>query len=94
MIRYCKSLFALSWPAKLFLLEKGSFLQFLKKMSHCIDNMIVVESSSNKKRTSKKQNVLSSSVMLSNSRRTVLSQSKSYLDGDDVKMIDKEERIS
>jgi hypothetical protein len=73
---------ALSIPAKIFFIEKSSFFTILKRFSHLIDSKIVYESNTMKKKTNKKQTGVGNSVLLSNSRRTVLSQNASYIQPD------------
>lgn len=77
-IKYCKSLIALSLPAKMFLIEKPGFGQYLKKITSLIDSKIIYESTTNKKKIPKKANVGgNSSIILSNSRKSVVSQNLS-----------------
>lgn len=81
-IKHCKSLLALSLPAKMFLISKPNFLQYIKRMSNLIDSKIIYESTTaNKKKPVKKPPTPgnNSSVLLSNSRRTVLSQNQSCI---------------
>jgi hypothetical protein len=75
----------LSIPAKIFFIEKPSFFTILKRFSNLIDSKIVYESNTMKKKTNKKQTGVGNSVLLSNSRRTVLSQNASYIQPDEIK---------
>ena len=56
----------------------------MKKMVNLIDSKIIYETTTSKKKPVKKLNIpnSNSSVLLSNSRRTVLSQNQSYVSGE------------
>lgn len=84
-IKHCKSLLALSLPAKMFIIESPSFMQYLKKMSNLIDNRIVLESTTSKRKAPKRTTLNNASTILSNSRKTLVSQTPTQLQSDQAK---------
>lgn len=75
----------MSLPAKMFLIQKSGFAQYLKKVTSLIDSKIIYESNTSKKKLPKKPNNIigNSSVLLSQSRKSVVSQNLGYFSPQD-----------
>lgn len=67
----------MSLPAKMFLIEKAGFAQYVKKMANLIDSKIIYESTTKGKKHPKKPTGNLSTV-LSSSRNSLVSQNLSF----------------
>jgi hypothetical protein len=78
----------------MYLIEKPSFSQYIKKISNIIDSKIIYETTAGKKKPAKKSTLANnnSSVLLSNSRRTVMSQNQSTYD-ENIKNSSEEDKL-
>ena len=65
----------------------------MKRFSHLIDSKIVYESNVMKKKSGNKKAGSGNSVLLSNSRRTVLSLNPTYIQNDEIKLDSEENKV-